>query len=290
LIIAKLFFTLLYLFVTFLSVSGQRKGHFSAGFTPGIMYYQGDLSGSIFPKTKTTHFSIGIDFGYQLNTLLTFSLGYTFGKISGADSLVSGKEERNFHFYSYMNDIRFLTYIDLSSIYRRMWPKMTLERADWEPGFTGPDLILGVGVLNFNPKGEINGSEYSLRYLGTEGQYIDSDDYDSPYSLWQINIKYGLGIGFDFTRQINVEFQIIYNQVFTDYLDDVSGNYPEYKDLMKSPRGQTANYFTYGGKNGNNISQESYRGNPGRNDGFMTIGFKIIYTFGRTEFDRIMKL
>ena len=253
------------------------------------MFYQGDLSGD-FPDIKTTHLSMGIDFGYKPGKIFAFYLGYTIGKLSGADSLVSGKEKRNLHFYTLVHDFRLQTSIDLKAILRKIWPNKIVGRSDFEPGFTGPNLILGVGMLKFNPKGEKNGQVYQLQKLGTEGQYIPNGNYGEPYKLWSFNIKYGFGMGYNLGRQLNLEAQLIYTKTFTDYLDDVSSEYPDYNQLIASDNGETTAFFTYGGNDGSTKPKGSLRGNPGTQDSFITLGFKLTYTFGRSEFQRIMNL
>ena len=265
-----------------------QKGHWMLSLTPGIMYYQGDMTENGLPNCQTTHFSAALDIGYRRGNIFTFTFGYQFGKISGADSLYSSKKSRNLHFYSYVHDIRLLTYIDLIGIWRKIKPPKTLGRQDWGPGFTGPNLIIGIGFMHFQPRGDLDGKSYKLQKLGTEGQYLSGGS--SPYSLWTFNYKYGLGFGYNITRQINIELQAVYIVTFTDYLDDVSTTYPNYNELIKSPNGPTTAYFTYGGRDGSVVREGLERGNSAKNDGIMTFGVKVTYTFGRSEFTRLMNL
>jgi hypothetical protein len=274
----------------FVDLYSQRRGNFNVSVTPGAMFYQGDLSGDINSNFKTTHFSIGADFGYRLNNFFNFSFGYTYGKLSGADSLVAGKEKRNFHFYTNIHDFHLLSFTDLNALRRKIWPKKTVGRGDWAPSFSGPELIFGVGYFNFNPKAEKDGVEYQLNKLGTEGQRLSSGAYPDAYNLWQFSIKYGLGFGYNLSRQLNLSMTLLYTITFTDYLDDVSGTYPDYQQLMKNPDGETVAYFTYGGRDGSQVKAGSSRGNPDKNDGYVMLGFKLTYTFGRSEFGRIMNL
>lgn len=271
-------------------VLSQNKGHFSVALSPGLMYYQGDLSGSSLPNLKTSHLSAGLDFGYRPGRLIMFTLGYQYGKISGADSLVPSHESRNLHFYSNVHEIRVLTYVNLLEIYHKIRPKKLVKKVDFKPGFDGPQLILGCGYFMFNPKGELDGTDYNLQKLGTEGQNIASGGYDDPYNLWGINLKYGLAVDYNLSRQFSLQLQFVYTQTFTDYLDDVSGNYPEYDKLIKTTNGDIASYFAYGGRDGSVVSPDINRGNDEKNDGFINMSIKLTYTFGRAEFGRLMKL
>ena len=269
--------------------SSAQRGYYSISGTPGLMYYIGDMSGD-FPDTKTTHFCFGLDFGYTRGGIFKYTLGYQYGKISGADSLIGNSDFRNLHFFSTVHDIRLLAYIDLRKIWMKIKPRKTVGRADWEPGFTGPNLILGLGFFNFNPQGELDGEKFDLQKLGTEGQHISGGDYPTPYSLWAFNLKYGAGIGYNVSRQVNLELQLLYYKTFTDYLDDVSTEYPNYNELIKSDNGDITSYFTYGGKDGSKVQEGKPRGNSAKNDGIVTLGLKVTYTFGRSEFTRIMNL
>lgn len=258
----------------------------AAGITPGMMYYQGDLSGGAFPAGGTTHFTAAVDFSYELSRIFEISLGYTYGRISGDDALVPGHEERNLRFYSNINDIKLLVFTNINSIRRVIWPKSLMKSQHIPKSFSSPRLILGVGVLRCNPKARSeNGRVYQLQQLGTEGQLIGGD-YPEPYKRWQFNVKYGLGMGYYISSQIHVELQVIYTQTFTDYLDDVSGTYPDYNELMQTENGDITAYFTYGGRDGSKVEQGKSRGNASSNDGLITTGLKFTYIFTGDELRR----
>mgnify|MGYP001954824861 CR=1 FL=1 len=82
----------------------------------------------------------------------------------------------------------------------------------------------GVGLMYFNPKGlDDSGQWVKLQPLGTEGQGLNGEP--DKYNRVTFTIPYGIGIGKSIDRYwgINVEFTM--RQTFTDYIDDVSGNY-----------------------------------------------------------------
>jgi len=122
--------------------------------------------------------------------------------------------------------------------------------------------IFGVGVIYHNPKGlapeyfttdaysvdnpidfparyielEKAGQWVSLRDLGTEGQFFDADtrqqyqdlyskDLPTPYSRVQVVIPLGIGARYKLTNNLDLALEIGYRHTFTDYLDDVSGEY-----------------------------------------------------------------
>ncbi len=80
------------------------------------------------------------------------------------------------------------------------------------------------------------GEWVSLRNLGTEGQFLNDEakaeylaaygkDLPTPYSRIQIVIPVGLGIRYKLSNNFDLGLEISYRHTFTDYLDDVSGEY-----------------------------------------------------------------
>ncbi|WP_375580308.1 hypothetical protein ABWH96_04530 [Marivirga tractuosa] len=80
------------------------------------------------------------------------------------------------------------------------------------------------------------GEWVSLRDLGTEGQFFDAEtrqeykdlyekELPQPYSRLQIVIPVGIGARYKLTNNLDLALEIGYRHTFTDYLDDVSGEY-----------------------------------------------------------------
>jgi hypothetical protein len=76
----------------------------------------------------------------------------------------------------------------------------------------------------------------SLRELGTEGQFFSAEvkeqyaqeygkELPKPYSRFQIVIPVGIGARYKLTNNLDIALEIGYRHTFTDYLDDVSGEY-----------------------------------------------------------------
>jgi len=77
------------------------------------------------------------------------------------------------------------------------------------------------GLTGFyhNPKAKDNKGKWtSLKPLKTEG---------IKYSSWQIAIPVGVGVRYKLSLQWDLEVDLTYMVTFTDYLDDVSKNYPD---------------------------------------------------------------
>jgi hypothetical protein len=142
-------------------------------------------------------------------------------------------------------------------------PATYMSRAKWTPY-----VFFGVAGYLHNPQGKAPatdlqgnalpqaGSWVDLRPLGTEGQYSNLATTDvnygvKPYSLLQMAIPFGFGARFRLNEvwDLSVDYGIRYT--FTDYLDDVSGNYVSLPKL-NSPLAQAMSYRT----------NEVYGGNP----------------------------
>ena len=87
-----------------------------------------------------------------------------------------------------------------------------------------PYLFVGVGGFYFNPKAQAPadfggpGTWVALQPLRTEGV---------SYSLIQVNVPFGVGFRYKASPRWDISFEIGYRFLFTDYLDDVSGNYAD---------------------------------------------------------------
>lgn len=114
-----------------------------------------------------------------------------------------------------------------------------------------PYVYLGLGVFYHNPQGKVPtfdthdprynqndpasspdevkfdnaGDWVALKPFGTEGQFIDGQGQASPYSLWQFNIPFGVGFRLRLPNSFDASIEFGPRWTFTDYLDDVSGDY-----------------------------------------------------------------
>jgi hypothetical protein len=249
----------------------------------GVSFYLGDLSYRPLSSTELMHPFAYVSLNYQMNAVFGTHLGFFLGKVSGADSLAGNKGQRDFHFKSNITDFHFLLDVDLPAAWRGLRRKSGLtKRLDHLPLIAGPKLIGGVGYFHFNPKAYYAGEWYALQPLGTEGQQTDLN-YPDPYRLWQLNIKAGGEIGFHLNRRWRIDLFMHYTILFTDYLDDVGGYYPEYSDLAAMPNGELLTEFAYRRKDNALPKSGNPRGNPQSNDRYMSVGLKLNYTIGKGD-------
>jgi len=218
---------------------GQKYDYLS--FAINSINYFGDLapkSGAASTDLSYTRPGFTLTWGHRFGPRYTFRAGFTFGTLSGDDfkSAERGDENaifrytRNLHFRNRIKELSFIAMFDLF--------KNTQSYLN-RPNIV-PYAFIGGAVLHHNPKAQVqevdvhngnapfpNAGEWvELQPLGTEGQ--NSDKYNTdPYKLIQIAIPFGLGVRWALNSNVDFAFEIGFRYLFFDYLDDVSGLYPD---------------------------------------------------------------
>ncbi|TMI96749.1 MAG: hypothetical protein E6H08_03870 [Bacteroidetes bacterium] len=214
--------------LNFLFVPAQRVFIGAAG---GLSNYNGDLLDKLYHKKLTNGF-IGLTVHYELQDQILIRGSYNFARVNGSD-IYSEKEDlrmRNLHFESAISEFSIVGEYYLFNLYDRRF---------------SPYGFVGLGVFHFDPYAyDSSGRKVFLKPLSTEGEGIYPDK--KPYSLWQPTIPFGGGFKYAITENLRIGFEIGLRKLFTDYLDDVSTNYPDQNDLLAA-RGQTAVDFSYRG-------------------------------------------
>ena len=143
-------------------------------------------------------------------------------------------------------------------------------------------LFGGTGGLYFNPKGKYNGKWYALQPLGTEGEGLPG--YRKKYSRVTGMLSVGGGARFAINRYWGIGFEIGMRKTFSDYLDDVSGNYAT-QSLIAAGADPKAIFLSDPsqgkGTHPESVCEGCQRGNPTDKDAYMfgefTVGYKIMY-------------
>lgn len=143
-----------------------------------------------------------------------------------------------------------------------------------------PYMFLGITYFKMNPKGQYNGSWVELQSLGTEGQGTAFSDR-KLYKLNQISIPVGLGFKFNMTERWAIGLEYGIRKTFTDYLDDVSGNYvnpallSETNGVLSAEMSDQSlnNEGSFANVNGQSVS----RGNPNTKDWYVFAGVTLSF-------------
>lgn len=237
----KMFASVLLVVSATYNVDAQVK--YEIGLNIGPSNFLGDLGGTqgrgqTFLKDNNVEmFRLmkGLTFSIMPNEVINFRVAVNFGRLEGADSVITGKgglEEAR-----YYRNQHFKTSLFEAFAAAEIYPLVFLEDDPDDLQFKfRPYGLIGVGVFKFNPQGQyINPSGQAewvaLQPLRTEGQGMPSHADRAEYSLTQLNIPYGVGLKYFFNDRWNLSFEIVNRMTFTDYIDDVSTTYVDNQDF-----------------------------------------------------------
>tara|TARA_B100000927_G_scaffold110618_1_gene89346 strand:+ start:1456 stop:2331 length:876 start_codon:yes stop_codon:yes gene_type:complete len=159
-------------------------------------------------------------------------------------------------------------------------------------GFGTPYFLLGLGYARSNPQARkyqgdfdnFSGDWVDLQPLGTEGQET-SFNPQKKYSRNQIVIPFGIGVKLNFTHHVSLSIEYGIRKTFTDYIDDVSGLYPNL-ELLEQESGSLSAAFSQNVRevydnDGELIPIMDYsglqRGNSADKDWYMVSGLILTY-------------
>ena len=211
----------IYLFTILWSTQIFAQKTLEVGGFIGISNYLGDLQQTKFERNEN---NIALGFFTRLNLTKKVSLKFSFnkGEISGRDSNYRNLESvrnRNLSFRSHIFEFALTNEITFVSF------------GDNEKRIAAPFIFLGISGFYFNPQAVYDGRWIDLQPLGTEGQTLPNSGM-SKYKLFQIGIPFGIGFNINVGKNANIGFEVGLRKTFTDYLDDISSNYPDMEALQ----------------------------------------------------------
>lgn len=252
----------LYIFLTCLMLtsnlfSQHRRRNFrqhEVGIMVGGSYYIGDLN----PKKQffLTQPAAGAFYRFTSNYRYAFRGGINWGNIMGDDSQSEDADQlqRNLNFKSKI--------IEFNAIAEFNFLEYRISNDKYK--FT-TFLFLGIDVFTFQPRAQMGNFWIDLQSLKTEGQA-------KGYKLTQVAIPFGIGAKMNVSKQVGIGIEWGPRKTFTDYLDDVSGTYP---DTSVNPFDNiNGTKLSDRSKNsGNNINKQ--RGNPRTKDWYIFFGITL---------------
>lgn len=274
-------------FILFLTSSIKAQWLWDYGVAVGATNYLGDIGGK--EKTRRdfvadmklakTRWNFGGFVRYKWRPKISLRLAFDYIRIEGDDKLSSnpGRRFRNFNFKNDVFDLgltgHFFFYEnnDLGNTYR------------YRNGFRAY-LFGGVGGFYTNPKTKYLGEWVALQPLATEG---------TMYKRIGFNIPMGFGFYFTFDKKHRIGFEANYRKTFTDYIDDISGNYPSKPSdaytqgliLRTTELPQADIDANKGAFKSHDWGQK--RGDKTHKDGYMTLNLSYSYVIrGKSSFYR----
>lgn len=243
--------------------NGQGRFYLRAG--GGLIYYNGDLNDRILTHPNLVKPALTVAAGIYFLNRVSVGLHYFKGKLLGDDAYAvgNGYKIRNLSFQSKINDVSLLLEVNL-------FPYQSKK-------IINPFIAGGIGAFTFSPEAERDGLVVKLQPLGTEGQFIVGGDSPKPYKLSQLVVPVAIGFYVRLYKPLRLRFEISNHFTFTDYLDDVSKNYPDSTALAATPNGATAILFSSKRKDGKFQKEGTSRGNNFANDSYTTVTLTLVY-------------
>ncbi|MBS1772823.1 MAG: hypothetical protein JST82_08180 [Bacteroidetes bacterium] len=243
------------------------------GISAGGSQYFGDLNENY--GFKYVRPAGGLYIRFHTNPYISVRFTGLYTHVGYDDKLSNNfyNKQRNLNFQSDIGEISFQAEFNF-------WRFFTGElKSRFTPYITG-----GIGGFYYNPYTYYNGSRYSLRPLGTEGQYlVNGGGSGKSYSNFSMCFPVGAGVKYWLMPGVNVGFEIADRLTLTDYMDDVSTNYVDRKLFDTDPdhtsaalalqdrSGEVSN--TYLGRPG------KQRGNSATRDQYLVFVFNISFQF-----------
>lgn len=258
------------LFLTF-SVKPDAQT-LEAGVFLGGANYQGDLASSAFNVILKQVESAGggfVRFNWNEYFSLKLQVIQTELKADDNHSSLPALQQRNLRFYSPL----------LDASLRLEW-QFLQQFSEYHQTFS-PYLSMGGSFFTFKPQADYQGKSYELQPLRTEGQGLPSFPGRKPYSLYSGSVLGGGGVKIKINEDLVVGLDLAIQYTFTDYLDDVSKTYAEYRELAVNYGSISAN-IAYQVDDFFNLEQTAplpgtTRGNVKGNDLYITAGISLSY-------------
>ncbi|MCB9184380.1 MAG: hypothetical protein H6591_10710 [Flavobacteriales bacterium] len=183
-----------------------------------------------------------VAFRYYLARKQAVRMRLTYGVLAGNDNLTTEpyRMTRNLNFKS---DVFELSMVYELHLYREeLGHQFDLRGVKGEKSSrVGLYLFAGVGGFYFDPRAQFNNQWVRLQPLGTEGQGLPGGPEE--YKTIQVCIPMGVGLRKAFSKQWSGGIELQYTKTFTDYIDDVSGDYFD-KELIRAVNGDEAAYLS----------------------------------------------
>jgi len=263
----------------------KKNQYTSIGVSLNAMNYFGDVVPEVSLSSLrrgATRANVGVGLTRRLGPRLSVRTALAYGRITGNDAKAADPTDANAKFryhrnVNFRNDILELSAVGVYDLV------VNQNSYHHRPKFV-PYVFGGVAVFRHNPKSRVSGGtvpaslQQSTSYM--ELQPLRTEGQQHGYSLTQLALPFGGGIRYRVSDQLDVCLEMGWRKTFTDYLDDVSGNYTSEANLNSD----AAWYFGHGitrTDDGNSFvnfnAPSSLRGRSNLQDWYIVTGITISY-------------
>lgn len=233
---------------------------FEIGATIGAANYLGDLSPEL--VIKETKPAGGIFARYNLSSSFALTGSFSSGMVSGSDANFNQNSYRNLSFRSMVYE-----YAGIVEFNYFKYGVGVLDK------HLTSYIFVGLAGFNFNPQANIRGEWMNLSNIQTEGK---------KYNKFSMAIPFGMGVKWRVGKHLALEANVGFRKTYTDYLDDVSGVYPNVLEQLNK-RGPLGAMLT---DRSVEITKQPFtskegmsRGNSDFKDWYIMSGISLTYRF-----------
>jgi len=243
--------------------------------TWGIWVGAGNYSGELERFSFNWRPALGLEYMYQWHEYYALSITTFYNEIHGSDlrGRTQWRHARNISFLNRQFGVKTLLVVHFKTYdYFAQMPEII------------PLLNGGIGLFYTSPHTIVDNELVPLRPYATEGQYDPDRAIPYPYSPLQGAFVLGGGIWWRFMQRWSMRISFQYHWAWTDFLDDVSGKYPDPGVFIRySAQPETAMLLSY--RYNDTINPftlwERQRGFPYEKDRFYWVQIGIYYTLYR---------
>ncbi len=156
---------------------------------------------------------------YNHNLRWAFRLEYTHTSLKASDEVIKWRPERGLNVKTVVNDLSVMAEFNFYEYFTGKRNKSF-----------SPYLLGGFSVFHYTPYAAVGDSLVKLRDHQAEAAPLDTSNWrkmlgrDKPIGL---SMVFGFGLKTSLSKHLCMTFEWRLHKTFTDYLDDVSGVYPE---------------------------------------------------------------
>jgi len=249
----------------------------------GTAVFLGDLNPNM--SFKNARVGTGLFFRYNINNRMSFRAGLNYAFLQAKDSYQKHYpflQHRNLDFSSQVievagtYEINFFAYSPAGGRNVKTWT---------------PYIFAGGSIFYNNPTTRYNGKKYRLEYIGTEGQKSTNiQNRTKGYDSYAFAIPFGMGIKYALNQNWALNFEVSSHYVFSDFLDDVSGVYPDVSQVNYYENGVNLGVAIYDKSTevGSKIGvANKQRGTSSEKDRFLFVGIGITFTIFETKCPKV---
>lgn len=202
------------------------------GITVGASNMLGDLGGGPGVGSRfgdfqigTTRYAFGGFYKYRFHNRFAVKSTLIYAQLYGDDKATENYDRKHRNLDAKTGLLEFSGQLEFYIIRERIGSRYKLKGVK---GYGSSNfslyLFAGIGAAYYNPKGtNENGEWVNLAPLNTEGQGLEGAPKD--YSGFTVVFPTGVGIKYNISKMIGIQFEASTRFTTTDYLDDVSTQY-----------------------------------------------------------------